>query len=79
MICAHSGHSLIYLNNRLTNRKTYIDWDGHLMGPIDDEQGLEQGGVSSSDLYKIFGKDQLKSAQNSGLGVWLGPVCFSGK
>ena len=72
------GHSLIYLNNRLTNRKTYIDWDGHLMGPIDDEQGLEQGGVSSSDLYKIFGKDQLESAQNAGLGVWLGPVCVSG-
>ena len=34
---------------------------------IIDEQGLEQGGVSSSDLYKIFGKEQLASAQESKL------------
>ena len=33
------------------------------MGPISDERGLEQGGVNSSDFYKIFGKEQLESAQ----------------
>ena len=44
------------------------------MGPIRDERGLEQGGVNSSDFYKIFGKDQLVTAQQSGLGVGLGVI-----
>ena len=72
-----SGEMLLYLNNRLENRRTFLDWNGQLMGPIYDEQGLEQGGVSSSDLYKIFNQDQLKTAQASELGVPLGPLTVS--
>ena len=64
--------NLLYIDNRLRHRQTFIDWDGKLMGPIYDEQGLEQGGVSSSDFYKIFGKEQLSLAQSSSLGVTLG-------
>ena len=63
------GHSLLYINNRLGSRQTIIDWEGQLMGPVQDERGLEQGGVSSSDFYKIFGKEQLTMAQSSKLGV----------
>ena len=48
------------------------------MGPIYDEQGLEQGGVNSSDFYKIFGSEQLGTAQASKLGVSLGPIVVSG-
>ena len=47
------GNSLHYVNNRLNNRLTYCDWDKILMGPIYDQQGLEQGGRSSSELYQI--------------------------
>ena len=42
------------------------------MGPNHDEQGIEQGGVNSTDFYKIFGKEQLSTAQESKLGVPLG-------
>ena len=63
------GHSLLYLNQRLGNRRTIIDWEGQLMGPLLDERGLEQGGVSSSEFYKIFGKEQLTLAQDSKLGL----------
>jgi hypothetical protein len=38
------------------------------MGHIYDEQGVEQGGIILSDLYKVFGKDQLELAQISSLG-----------
>ena len=48
------------------------------MGPIDDEAGLEQGGVSSSDFYKIYGKEQLTTAQDSSLGVKIGNETISG-
>ena len=67
-----NGHSLMYLNNRLGNRPTIIDWEGNLMGPIMDECGLEQGGVSSSDFYKIYVREQLSTAQESKLGISLG-------
>ena len=69
--CNTTGKSLLYLDNRLGNRETFIEWDGKIVGPIQDERGLEQGGVSSSDFYKIFGKEQLDTAQKSQLGVQL--------
>ena len=67
-----TGESLIYLNNRLDSRQTILDWNGQLMGPIVDELGLEQGGVSSAEFYKIFSLEQLGTAQASALGVPLG-------
>ena len=76
--CNTNGDTLLYINNRLENRQTCIDWEGQIMGPIVDERGLEQGGVSSSDLYKIYGKEQLATAQQSELGVKLGILTISG-
>ena len=76
--CNTLGHSLLYINQRLGNRRTYIDWEGNVMGPIADEQGVEQGGVNSSDFYKVFGKEQLTSAQDSNLGVKLKSQTISG-
>ena len=75
--CGTSGHGLLYLDNRLQNRRTYIDWEGQIMGPINDECGLEQGGVNSSDFYKIYAREQLQNAQNSGLGISLGNLKIS--
>ena len=42
--------SLLYQDMRLAARQTVVDWDGNLMGAIADGQGLEQGGINSSDL-----------------------------
>ena len=42
------------------------------MGPIADEQGLEQGGCTSSEGYKMYNNDLLKLLQNSSQGVDLG-------
>ena len=47
------------------------------MGPIKDECGVEQGGINSSDLYKIYNNDQLDIAQASEFGVELGPLVIS--
>ena len=60
---------LIYLDRRLGNRHTYCEFDKHLMGPIKDLRGLEQGGVSSSDQYKLYNNEQASLAQLSRLGV----------
>ena len=61
------GDVLLYLNQRLINRKTYVDWDKTLMGPIFDEHGVEQGGINSSDFYKLYNNDLLKTLQESGV------------
>ena len=66
------GNSLIYMNNRLCNRLTYCEWDKELMGPIADKGGLEQGGVNSSDGYKTYNNDMLKTVQESCQGVDMG-------
>ena len=73
----NQDQSILYLNNRLLARQTVLDWGGDLMGPIQDQQGLEQGGTNSSDHYKIFGKSQLTFAQESKLGLKLGNLVVS--
>ena len=55
-----------------------MSWDKQLVGPIFDEQGVEQGGINSGEFYKIFGKEQLENAQISGLGVPLYDLIISG-
>ena len=39
-----TGHRLVYLDNRLKHRKTFIAWDRGVLGPINDQVGFEQGG-----------------------------------
>ena len=66
------GNSLLYIDNRLTNRLSFLEFNKETVGPIHDECGLEQGGVYSSDLYKLYNNDQLDMPQQSRLGVDLG-------
>ena len=47
------------------------------MGPILDNKGLEQGGVKSSDEYKIYNNEQSRTAQDSGLGVAIRDITIS--
>ena len=42
------------------------------MGPIIVKHGTEQGGISSSEFYKIYNNDLLKIIQKSVQGVYLG-------
>ena len=64
--------SLVYLDQRLAHRKTVIEWEKELLTPIDDEQGVEQGGIKSGELYKIYNNEQLNIAQNSPFGISIG-------
>ena len=47
-----------------------------MLGPARDDTGFEQGGILSSDFYKLYNNSQLKSAQQSRLGVTMesGPI-----
>ena len=65
------GEELLLIDNRLKERKTFVEWNKTIMGPISDQVGVEQGGVSSGDFYKIYARSQLQMAQDSHLGVKL--------
>ena len=71
-ISGMNGHSVLYMENRLANRITFCEFDKVFVGPVHDQQGLEQGGVSSSDCYKLYNNECLKTAQMSKLGVEMG-------
>ena len=64
-----NGDSLTLIKNRLLSRKTFCQFDKEMVGPISDERGVEQGGVSSSDFYKVYNNELLTTAQQSKLGV----------
>ena len=61
--------SLIFFNNRIGGRRTFVQWEKTLMGPIEDKRGLEQGAINSDRLYKLINNSQLREAQESQLGV----------
>ena len=41
---------VVYLDKRLRNRLTYVEWDRQVMGPIQDKLGVEQGGCPSDRI-----------------------------
>ena len=64
-----TGSALTFIDNRLANRATVYQWDGSMMGPAKDGTGFEQGGINSSDYYKLYNNEQLSTTQSSKLGV----------
>ena len=53
------GSAILYIDNRLAHRRTVYEWDGQKMGPATDVTGFEQGGINSSDYYKMYNNEQL--------------------
>ena len=75
--CGVNGEVLGYIDNRLTSRSTVYEWDKVLMETCKDDTGVEQGGVSSGDFYKVHNNEQLISAQSSQQGVDIGSNIIS--
>ena len=73
-VAGTQDEGLLYLDNRLRNRLTYIEWDKQILGPILDTIGVEQGGIASDRVYRLVNNEQLETAQQSKLGVSLGVV-----
>ena len=48
-----------------------------MMGPAEDQTGFEQGGINSSDFYKLYNNEQLTTAQSSELGAYIGSSVIS--
>ena len=55
----------LFIDHRLRSRKTMLEWDKVILGPIMDTQGVEQGGVPSDKIYRLVNNEQLVTAQQS--------------
>ena len=66
-----------FSNNSYINTKTQIKMDGNLSRPINEELGVRQGHIKSSDNFRIFINPCLVTLDESNLGYWIGPVCVS--
>ena len=71
------GSAILYMDSRLASRRTVYEWDGVMMGPAEDQTGFEQGGINSSDFYKLYNNEQLTTAQSSELGANIGSAVIS--
>ena len=71
------GSAILFMDNRLAGRKTVYAWDGEKMGPAVDLTGFEQGGINSSNYYKLYNNIQLIMAQSSHLGADIGSAVIS--
>ena len=75
VVIEHAGtqnEGLVYINNRLKSRLTFIEWNKQIMGPILDTVGVEQGGCPSDRIHRLTNNEQLETAQKSELGVDMG-------
>ena len=71
------GSVLTFVDNRLASSQAVYQWEGCMLGPAGDVTGFEQGGVNSSDFYKLYNNEQLEVAQSSNLGVDIGSSVIS--
>ena len=73
-LAGSSGQGLLYLDNRMKHRQTFVEWDKVLMGPIMDLVGVEQGGCNSDRMYRLANNKELTLTQSSMLGLNMGSV-----
>ena len=50
---------------------------GKLSDIVEEEKGVKQGQIKSSDHYKVYVNPLLDMVDRSKLGVWIGPVNVS--
>ena len=56
------------------NLLSFVDNSNIILGPIEDQVGVEQGGVTSSELFLLQGSKEGITMQKSGFGIDLGGV-----
>ena len=68
------GEAWLASHHSYTNSKTKIKMKSKLSAEINEELGVKQGNIQSSDHYKIYNNPCLDMLDNSELGVSIGPI-----
>lgn len=66
------GNNWLFFEEWYKNVTSKIKWNGSLSRPIQEQQGVRQGGVWSPSAYKIFIDRLLELFQTNQLGAYIG-------
>ncbi len=67
-----NGDDWLLIKSIYTNATTEIKWNCELSNPIDQLQGVRQGGILSTTLYKVYNQSILDCLQRAQLGFKIG-------
>jgi hypothetical protein len=77
-LCGIEGKVWSVIRDIHTNARSAVKWNGSLSEPFNIEQGVRQGGLLSTDLYKVYVNDLLYRLEETGVGARIGAVqCVS--
>ena len=68
------GNNWLFFQEWYTNVTSKINWNGSLSRPIQEQQGVRQGGVWSPTAYKIFINNLLQTFEKNQLGAYIGSI-----
>ena len=75
LFLAGIGGKLWLLIHQLSQAaQTTVKWNGMTTNPFNVNQGVRQGGVLSTDLYKLYINTVLDQIEDSGLGMHIGTI-----
>ena len=57
------------------NAESVIKWHGRYSEAFEIRQGVRQGGILSTDLYKTYGNNLLDCLKIPGIGCHIGEIC----
>ena len=69
-----ADQSLLYMAHGLSSRRTFLQYSPTIMGPIYDQRGVEQGGVSSGGQFQLVNNKELIVTNTAGLGSNMGAI-----
>ena len=55
--------------------ESVVKWEGSTTSGFKVSQGVRQGGILSTDLYKLYGNGQLQRMEDLGIGCHIGEIC----
>ena len=56
------------------NAKSVIKWEGNISQPFQVNQGVRQGGILSTNLYKLYINQLLNMYGTTGIGYRIGNI-----
>ena len=64
----------LLLHDLSVGAQTSVRWEHLVSEPFDIKQGVRQGGILSTELYKLYINDVLNQVEDSALGPYIGHI-----
>ncbi|VDI84027.1 Hypothetical predicted protein [Mytilus galloprovincialis] len=69
-----SGSLWLLLHDLSVGAQTSVRWENLVSEPFDIKQGVRQGRILSTELYKLYINDVLNQLEDSALGSYIGHI-----